>query len=71
MSKKTSTPATEPTRLDAFTVREYEVNGEKKSDWSKIGACWPHADGKGYRLVLTATPVDGIVVIRQPEAKAD
>lgn len=70
MSKKTSTPAAEPTRLEAFTVREYEVNGEKKSDWTKIGVAWPHQDQKGFRLVLNALPVDGIVVLRTVEAKA-
>ena len=71
MSKKSSTPAAEPTRFDAFTVREYEVNGDKKSDWTKVGVAWPHQDGKGYRLVLTAVPLDGIVVLRQHEPKAD
>lgn len=71
MSKKSSTPAAEPTRFDAFTVREYEVNGDKKSDWTKVGVAWPHQDGKGYRLVLTAVPLDGIVVLRQHEPKAE
>ena len=71
MSKKSSTPTAEPTRFDAFTVREYEVNGDKKSDWTKVGVAWPHLDGKGYRLVLTAVPLDGIVVLRQHEPKAD
>lgn len=71
MSKKSSTPAAEPTRFDAFTVREYEVNGDKKSDWTKVGVAWPHQDGKGFRLVLTAVPLDGIVVLRQHEPKAD
>lgn len=71
MSKKTSTPAAEPTRLDAFTVREYEVNGEKKSDWTKVGVAWPHQDQKGFRVVLTAVPLDGVVVLRTVEPKAD
>lgn len=71
MSKKTSTPAADPTRLDAFTVREYEVNGEKKSDWTKVGVAWPHQDQKGFRLVLTAVPLDGVVVLRTVEPKAD
>ncbi len=71
MSKKSSTPTAEPTRLDAFTVREYEVNGDKKSDWTKVGVAWPHQDGKGFRLVLTAVPLDGIVILRQHEPKAD
>lgn len=71
MSKKTSTQAAEPTRLDAFTVREYEVNGEKKSDWTKVGVAWPHQDQKGFRVVLTAVPLDGVVVLRTVEPKAD
>ena len=68
MAKNTNTkPAND--RLDAFVVEEFEVNGEKKSSWSKIGSAWPHADGNGFRLVLKATPVDGVVILRKPEAK--
>ena len=63
------TPA-EATRYDAFVVREYQTgDGETKSDWNRIGAAWPHADSKGFRLVLTAVPVDGVVVIRLHEPK--
>jgi hypothetical protein len=58
-------------RLDAFLVEEYEVHGEKRSNWSKVGAAWPHQDGKGYRLVLNAVPVNGLVVLRLPEPKED
>ena len=60
MAKKNQ-PAND--RLDAFLVEEYEVQGEKRSNWSKIGAAWPHQDGKGYRLVLNAVPVSGVVVL--------
>ncbi|HEL7666989.1 TPA: hypothetical protein UL927_000324 [Stenotrophomonas maltophilia] len=67
MAKKNPQPATD--RLDAFLVEEYEVQGEKRSNWSKIGAAWPHQDGKGYRLVLNALPVNGVVVLRLPEPK--
>lgn len=68
MAKKNQ-PAND--RLDAFLVEEYEVQGEKRSNWSKIGAAWPHQDGKGYRLVLNAVPVNGVVVLRLPEPKED
>lgn len=69
MSKKTTPKAaTTSDRFDAFTVRDFEVNGEKNSDWSKIGAAWPHADGKGYRVVLQSLPVDGVIVLRTAEA---
>lgn len=69
MAKNTK-PA-ETTRLDAFLVDEYEVQGEKKSHWSKIGSAWPHADCKGFRLVLKAIPTDGVVILRIPEVKED
>lgn len=70
MSKK-STPAAAAARFDAFTVREYEQNGEQKNDWTKVGVAFPHSDGKGYRVVLQALPVDGVIVLRLHEPKAD
>lgn len=72
MSKKTApaAPAQEITRLDAFTVREYQKDGATNSDWIRIGVAFPHQDGKGYRIVLQALPVDGVVVLRAPESKA-
>lgn len=70
MSKKSST-APEAIRFDAFSVREYEAGGETKHEWLKVGTAWPHQDGKGFRVVLTATPVDGVVVLRAIEPKAD
>lgn len=75
MSKKTTpaakatTPTTTGERLDAFTVRDYEQAGEKKADWNKIGAAWPHSDRQGFRVVLTALPVDGVIVLRKAEVK--
>lgn len=54
-------------RLDAFVVDEFEVNGEKRSTWNKIGSAWPQKGG--YRLVLKAIPVDGVVILHKPETK--
>jgi hypothetical protein len=68
---KSSTPAAEATRFDAFTIREFEQNGEKKNDWTKIGVAFPHQDDKGFRVVLQALPVDGVIVLRLHEPKAD
>ena len=74
MSKKT-TPAAKPTttaaRFDAYSVRDYEVAGEKKSDWTKLGVAFPHADGKGFNVLLTAVPLDGKMVLRLHEPKED
>ena len=49
---------------DAFSVRDYEVAGETRSDWSRIGTAWPHADGDGFRVLLHCLPVDGVVTLR-------
>lgn len=75
MSKKTpaAAPQALPTanRFDAYSVREYEVAGEKKSDWTKIGVAFPHSDAKGFNVVLHALPVSGQVVLRIHEPKED
>lgn len=67
MARTNPKPVTD--RLDAFLVEEFEVQGERRSIWAKIGTAWPHQDGKGYRVVLNALPVGGVVVLRLPEAK--
>ena len=76
MSKKspataaqTATPTA--TRFDAFTVREYEVAGEQRREWTALGAAFPHKDGKGFNVLLHALPVDGKLVLRLHEPKED
>jgi hypothetical protein len=46
----------------------YVVRGRKgeKHYWNKIGALFPHKDGKGLDLVL-----DGKLVLRLPKAKPE
>jgi hypothetical protein len=58
-------------RFDAYSVREYEAGGEKKSDWTKVGVAFPHSDGKGFNVLLQAVPLDGKMVLRLHEAKED
>lgn len=75
MSKKSpavgaqQTPST--SRFDAFSVREYEANGEKKSDWTRVGVAFSHADSKGFNVLLQAVPLDGKMVLRLHEPKED
>jgi len=75
MSKKSpaavAQTAPSANRFDAYSVREYEVGGEKKSDWTKVGVAFPHSDGKGYNVVLHALPVSGQVVLRIHEQKEE
>lgn len=56
-------------RFDAFSVREYQVNGETRHDWNKVGVAFPNADGRGFRLTLSALPLDGVIVMRLHEPK--
>ena len=52
----------QPTQY-AYHVRE----GEEKSYWTRIGALWPHSDGKGSTLQLSCIPIDGRVTLRDRE----
>ncbi len=48
----------------------YVVDGDgKEAFWSKIGGAWPHEDGKGYNIQLTAIPVNGRIALRIPREK--
>lgn len=46
----------------------FVVDGEgDKAFWTKIGAAWPHEDGQGFNVTLTAMPLNGRLVIREPK----
>ena len=47
----------------AYHVRDREG---QKGFWTRIGSAWPHADGKGFNVVLDCTPVDGRISLRVP-----
>ncbi len=42
--------------------REQDGSDEKRAFWTKIGAAWPHSDGKGFALET----VHGRLVLREP-----
>ena len=39
--------------------------------WTKIGAAWPHQDGKGFNIQLECVPLDGRVTLRAAAEKKD
>jgi hypothetical protein len=51
----------------------YQVRDRKgdKAFWTRIGAAWPHADGKGFNIQIEAVPLDGRVTLRVPSDKKD
>lgn len=50
----------------------FVVEGEgDKAFWTKIGAAWPHDDGKGFSLQLSCLPLDGRLVVREPKTEKE
>ena len=50
----------------------YVVEGEGDAAfWTKIGAAWPHEDGEGFNIQLTAMPLNGRLVVRKPKANKE
>lgn len=52
----------------ACAVRDIKRgDGADDSVWRAVGAAWEHADGKGVDIQLDAFPVNGRVVLREPQ----
>jgi len=69
MSDKTEQPAASktPTHI-AYHVRDGK---DDKGFWTRIGAAWPHNDGKGFNLQIDSMPLDGRVVLRVASEKKE
>ncbi len=54
-----------PTHI-VYHVKDIENNDDSRSIWTKIGAAWPHKDGKGWNITLDGLlPLDGRLVMRE------
>jgi hypothetical protein len=48
----------------------FVVDGDgKDAFWTKIGAAWPHEDGKGFNVQLVALPANGRIALRVPKER--
>ncbi len=66
MDEKTDQSRPKTTNLpthNVYLVRDGLKEGEK-GFWNRIGAAWPHKDGKGFNVSL-----DGDLVIRERKPK--
>jgi hypothetical protein len=46
--------------------------GSDKGNWTRIGAAWPNADGKGFSFRLDLVPLNGAdIVMREPIEDGD
>lgn len=52
-------------QLVAYAVEE--TDGE--THWTRVGRMFPHSDGKGYVVLLSAMPLDKRIVIREAAGK--
>ena len=59
-----TTTSKTPTHI-AYHVRE----GNEKGYFTRIGAAWPHKDGKGFNITLECTPADGKISLRTASDK--
>ena len=52
----------------AYIVVEPKEGSDRKAQWHKIGAIWPHKSGKGFDLVIpTGLSVSGRIVCTEPK----
>lgn len=49
----------------------YQVRDGKdgKGYWDRVGVAWATKDGKGFSVQLHSIPLDGRVVLREPDLK--
>ena len=46
-----------------FTTRKFEVDGEQRTEFNKVGVAWEHLSGDGFQISLTSLPIDGKLVM--------
>jgi len=73
MAKRTKPEVAEtPVRFDVFNIKKYNGrDGDERSFWTKIGAAFPHKDGKGFNVEIDLLPIDGKLTLRQYDPQAD
>ena len=57
-------------RYDALVAHEYGPEDDRKTHWTRVGAGFSNADGKGINIELTpGSAVSGRLVLRVYEPK--
>ena len=50
---------------NAPSHKVYAIEGEgEEAFWTRIGSAWPHKDGKGFNITLSALPCNGRVQLQ-------
>jgi hypothetical protein len=54
---------TEKKMHGVYSIREYTVDRQVRSEWTKVGVAFPHKSGTGFNIDLHAVPLDGKLTI--------
>ncbi|MGA3065258.1 MAG: hypothetical protein ABSF29_00270 [Tepidisphaeraceae bacterium] len=57
----TQTPGSKSPSHIVYQVRDREGG---KGFFTRIGAAWPHKDGKGFNVQIESVPLDGRITLR-------
>jgi hypothetical protein len=60
-TEKTESTASKAPSHIVYQVRDREGG---KGFFTRIGAAWPHKDGKGFNIQIDAVPLDGRITLR-------
>lgn len=67
-SNQTEAAASKSPSHIVYQVRDREG---AKGFFTRIGAAWPHKDGKGFSVQIDAVPLDGRITLRVATEKKD
>ena len=67
----TNRPNAEVAKKPAYVAYIVRKREGQTALWTKIGAGWPNADGKGINVHIEACPHDGRFVLRLASEKKD
>ena len=58
--------------FNVCAVREFDGStGQKSKSWTKVGVAFPHREGPGFNLELSALPLDGRLVALVPSEEEE
>jgi hypothetical protein len=60
----TNEPQTTASKSPSHIVYQVRDREGGKGFFTRIGAAWPHKDGKGFNIQIDAIPLDGKLTLR-------
>jgi hypothetical protein len=67
-----TTEKTEPTsKAPSHIIYHVRDREGSKGFFTKIGAAWPHKDGKGFSIQIETVPLDGRITLRVASEKKE